>query len=415
MSPLAGYKRLFRLTGPLYVVVGFLARLPLAMSQLGVLLLVAGMTDSYGAGGACAGALAIANAVGAPFWGNLADRIGQRPVVLVQSLAGAAALAVLLVTTHAGVPWAWSAVASAAAGLLMPQVGPMARVRWRPITSRSENQTRLVDIAFSYEGAADEASFVLGPALIGLGVSLASPTFALSSAAVVLAVFGAWFALHPTATHAHASRETGDHSGIRLLTPALVLLCTSQLVIGTVFGSVQTGTSVLATDVGQPGLTGYFHALLGVGSVIAGLCITMLPESFALPARLRWFAVTLLVLATPLLVVDSLAVLAPVLLVLGISIAPYMITTFTLGERITHRSRTSAAMTLLAAATGLGYAIGAGIAGQLADWGGQTPAFAVTVGAGVVAILVSWGGSSVVTRSEEAAASRSQPSPVDSA
>src|SRR3546814_4770341 len=125
--PLAGYKRLFRLTGPLYVVVGFLARLPLAMSQLGVLLLVAGTTDSYGAGGACAGALAIANAVGAPFWGNLADRTGQRPVVLVQSLAGAAALAVPLVTTHAGVPRAWAAVAIAAAGLLMPQVGPMAR------------------------------------------------------------------------------------------------------------------------------------------------------------------------------------------------------------------------------------------------------------------------------------------------
>src|SRR3546814_13798287 len=81
VSPLAGYKRLFRLTGPLYVVVGFLARLPLAMSQLGVLLLVAGTTDSYGAGGACAGALAIAHAVGAPFWGHPADRNGQRPGV----------------------------------------------------------------------------------------------------------------------------------------------------------------------------------------------------------------------------------------------------------------------------------------------------------------------------------------------
>src|SRR3546814_11001922 len=118
----------------------------------------------------------------------------------------------------------------------------------------------------------------------------------------------------------------------------------------------------------------------------------MLPESFALPARLRWFAVTLRVLATPLLVVDSLAVLAPVLLVLGISIAPYMITTFTLGERITHRSRTSAAMTLLAAAPGLGYAIGAGTACPPAAGGGQPPAFAVPGGGGVVAIRVCWGG-----------------------
>jgi predicted MFS family arabinose efflux permease len=281
----------------------------------------------------------------------------------------------------------------------MPQVGPMARVRWRPITARSENQTRLVDIAFSYEGAADEASFVLGPALIGLGISIASPTFALGAAACTLAVFGAWFALHPTAVQAHlAHHDSGIHD-LRLLSPALIVLCVSQLVIGTVFGSVQTGTSVLATDIGHPGLTGYFHALLGVGSVIAGLCITMLPDRFSLPSRLRWFAVALLVLALPLLVVDSLVLLAPVLLVLGVSIAPYMITTFTLGERITHPSRVGAAMTLLAAATGLGYAVGAAIAGQLADWGGQTPAFAVTVAAGVVAVLVSWGSRRLLARS----------------
>ncbi|KQY63760.1 MFS transporter [Nocardioides sp. Root140] len=401
MSPLTGYKRLFGLTGPTYVLVGFLARLPLAMSQLGVLLLVAGTTGSYGAGGACAGALAIANAVGAPFWGTAADRVGQRSVVLLQSLAGAAAMIVLLVLTHAGVPWGWSAVASAAAGLVMPQVGPMARVRWRPITARSEHQKKLVDIAFSYEGAADEASFVLGPALIGLGVSLASPSFALSAAAVVLAVFGAWFALHPTAVQAHdAHEDTGIHD-LTLVTPALILLCASQLVIGAVFGSVQTGTSVLATDAGQPGLTGYFHALLGVGSVVAGLSIAGLPDRFTLPARLRWFAVALLVLAVPLLLVDSLALLAPVLLVLGVSVAPYMITTFTLGERITPPARTGAAMTLLAAATGLGYAVGAAIAGRLADWGGQTPAFAVTVAAGVVAVVVSWGGSRVLARTAE--------------
>lgn len=392
MSVLAGYRRLFGLTGPVYVLVGFLARLPLAMSQLGVLLLVAGATGSYGAGGACAGALAIANAVGAPFWGTLADRIGQRPVVLVQSLAGAAGLVVLLVLTHAGVPWGWSAVASAAAGLMLPQVGPMSRVRWRPITSGNQHQSRLVEIAFSYEGAADEASFVLGPALIGLGVSLASPTAALSIAALVLAVFGAWFALHPTAREAHVAHGRTGVDSVKLLTPALLLLCMSQLVIGTVFGSVQTGTSVLATESGQPGLTGYFHALLGVGSVVAGLSIAMLPERFSLPSRLRWFALGLLVLALPLLFVNSLAQLAPVLLLLGISVAPYMITTFTIGERITHPTRTGAAMTMLAAATGLGYAVGAAVAGRLADHGGQTPAFAVTVAAGVVAVLVSWGG-----------------------
>lgn len=409
MSPLARYRRLFGLTGPLYVLVGFLARLPLAMSQLGVLLLVAGTTDSYGAGGACAGALAVANAVGAPLWGGWADRVGQRPVVLLQSLAGAAAVGVLLVVSHAGLPWGWSALVAAVAGALMPQVGPMARVRWRPITARNEHQKKLVDTAFSYEGAADEASFVLGPALIGLGVSIASPTIALAAAAAVLAVFGAWFAVHETAAITHAARETTVSGVTRLITPALAVLGFSQLVVGTVFGSVQTGTSVLATDVGAPGLTGYFHALLGIGSVVAGLSMAALPDSFSMTARLRGFAVGLFLLALPLLLVGSLGALAPVLLVLGVCIAPFMITTFTIGERITPRSRTGAAMTLLAAATGLGYAIGAALAGQLADWGGQTPAFAVTVGAGVMATVVSWSAAGLLDRAEAEAI----PSPED--
>lgn len=405
MSPIDSYRRLFGLTGATYVAVAFLARMPLAMSQLGILLLVAGETGSYAAGGACAGALAVANALGAPFWGARADRLGQRRVVGFQSLTGAAALVAVLVVVHAGLPWLVAAAASALAGLLLPQIGPLARVRWRPITADAgRHQPRLVDAAFSYEGAADEASFVLGPALVGVGVSVANPTVALAFAASTLAVFGTWFALHETARTTHAATSAATLDAARLLTPALVVLCGSQLLIGTIFGSVQTGTTVLATAAGSPGLTGYFHALLGVGSVVAGLAMAALPGRFALFSRLRWFAVGLLVLAAPLLAVGSLAALVPVLLVLGCTVAPYMITTFTLGERVTPPSRTGAAMTVLAAATGLGYAVGAALAGRLADWGGHTPAYAVTVVAAALAVALSWAASGILRTSETSAA-----------
>jgi MFS family permease len=400
LSPLNSYRSLFGLTGPLYVVVAFVGRLPMAMSQLGVLLLVAGTTGSYAAGGASAGALAVANALGAPLWGARADRLGQRRIVLFQSLVGSAALAGVLVVAHSGLAWGWSAAASAVAGLLVPQIGSLARVRWRPIAAgRGADEHHLVTTAFSYEGAADEASFVLGPALIGLAVAVANPTIALSGAVVMLAIFGTWFGLHETASITHAA-TSGAPRGGRLVTPALVVLGGVQLVIGTMFGSVQTGTSVLATNAGQPGLTGLFHALLGVGSVVAGLALAALPPSFGLPDRLRAFALGLFLLATPLVLVGSLPALAPVLLVLGISIAPSMITTFTLAERLTPPSRTGAAMTVLAAATGIGYAVGAAVAGRLADWGGHGPAFAVTVVGGAVAAVAAWAWRGVLHRAE---------------
>lgn len=387
MSAVASYRRLFSFSGLSYVVFAFLGRLPLAMSQIGTLLLVQAYTGSYGAGGIAAGALAVANAIGAPYFGALADRVGQRPVVLVQSLTAAVGFAGEVVLVSTGAPWPWVAAVAALAGLACPQVGPLARVRWRPLTAGQRDQGHLVSTAFSYEGAADEATFVLGPAVVGIGIALVSPEFAMLLAAVLLGIFGSAFALHRSAELVGPKRHDTS-SATKLITVGLITLIVGQLALGMLFGSVQTGTSVLATEAGRPGLTGLLHALLGVGSVIAGLAVAALPESVPLVRRARVFGAGILVLSLPLLLVGSISWLVPVLLVLGCAIAPYMITMFSMAERITDDSRTGAAMTLLAAATGLGYAVGSSIAGRLADAGGATPAFSVTVTAGALALTV---------------------------
>lgn len=387
MSPLASYRRLLQLAGPRYVLVAFLARLPLAMSQLGTLLLVAGATGSYGTGGLAAGALAVANAVGAPFAGALADRIGQRHVVLAQALSGAVALTALVALVHAEAPDAAVLGVAALAGLTMPQVGPLARVRWRPITAGAgPDQRRLVDVAYSYEGAADEASFALGPALVGLGVVAISPGGALLLAAGLLAVFGTAFGLHRTA------RSRGTAGAVvepgRLLTPTLVVLALAQLLIGSLFGATQTGTTVLATEAGQPGVAGLVHAVLGVGSAVAGIATAFVPDRVPLERRILVAATALVALSLPLLAVDALPTLVVVVALLGCAVAPFMIGVFTLAERVVAPTRVATAMTVLASATGLGYAAGSGTAGRLADQHGYTAAFAVTVTAMALALVL---------------------------
>jgi MFS family permease len=389
VSPIASYRRLFALAGPLYVVTAFLGRLPLAMSQMGALLLVSSSTGSYAAGGLAAGMLAVANAVSSPVAGALADRLGQRPVVLVQSLAGSLGLIALVVLAQAGAETLPLVGAAILAGVFLPQIGPLARARWRPITQDTgARQPRLVETAFSYEGAADEASFVLGPALLGLLVVAAAPGAGLLLAAGLLIVFGTAFALHSSAALTHAARHLG-HAGAPLLTLAFAVLLLAQLLIGVVFGSVQTGTTVLATAVGQPGAAGLVHAVLGVGSVVAGLALAGLPERIGQATRVLVAAAGLFALALPLLWADSLRTLVLVVLVLGFVIAPYMISNFTLGERSAPSARVAAAMTLLAAATGLGYAVGSATAGALADSHGHLGAFTVTVAAGGAALALS--------------------------
>ena len=392
MSPVTSYQRLLALAGPGYVVVAFLGRLPLAMSQLGTLLLVSSATGRYAVGGLAAGALAVANAVGAPVAGGVADRVGQRPVVLVQSLVSSAALIALVTFVAADVPLMVIVVAAAMAGLSMPQIGPMARIRWRPITRHAgSSQPRLVDAAFSYEGAADEASFVVGPAVVGAIAVVINAAAALVVAAAVLSVFGCWFAMHPTAELAHARPHVTSGRRAALVTANLMVLAVAQLLIGVVFGAVQTGTAVLATSQGRPGLAGLVHALLGVGSVVAGLAATGLPARFGYERRILVFAGGLLALSAPLLLVDSLGGLVIAVTVLGFAVAPYMISVFVLAERIVPLARMGTAMTLLAGATGIGYAMGSGLAGSLADSGGQTPAFAVAVVSGGLTVVLALG------------------------
>lgn len=378
MSPLASYRRLVHLAGPAYVLIAFLGRLPLAMSQLGTLVLVSGATGRYATGGIAAGALAVANAVGSPVAAAIADRRGQRDVVLVQSLAGAAGLVLLVALTDGGAAGSTLVLVSAATGLLLPQVGPMARVRWRPITADAPHQRRLVDAAFSYEGAADEASFVLGPALVGAVAVALSPAASLLTGAALLAVFGGAFGLHRTA------RLTGGAAPGRaagpLLTAAFVVLLAAQAGMGMLFGSVQTGATVLATEAGAPGAAGLVHAVLGIGSVVAGLGTAFLPGSISQERRWLTAALALPLLAAPLLLVDSLPAVIAVMALLGFAVAPSMIAVFTLAERIVPPRRVGAALTLLAGATGVGYALGSSAAGRLADSHGSTAAFAVTVG-----------------------------------
>ncbi|WP_129666986.1 MFS transporter [Phytoactinopolyspora endophytica] len=388
MSPLLLYRRMIGLVGPTYIVVAFLGRLPMAMNQLGVLLLVSTETGRYSAGGMAAGAVATSSAVAAPVAGALTDRIGQRPVVLVQSLVASVGIMALVVLATADAALPLIVAVAGLTGLFMPPVGAMARVRWRHIAQPTgSGQVRLVDTAFSYEGAADEAAYVIGPALVGGIAAVVHPGGALIVASMLLAVFGGWFALHSTATPAHA-RPAGASKRMQMITPELVILAVANLLIGMVFGATQTGTTVLATEQGNPGHAGLVYALLAVGSVVAGLSVAALPARFGYADRILTFAAALAVLAIPLMLADSLGELTPVMVVLGFAIAPYMISVVMQARQLIPLSRAGMAMTLLGGAAGIGYAIGSGAAGRLADAGGHRAAFAVTLTACVTAFVL---------------------------
>ncbi|MFD5393723.1 MFS transporter [Streptomyces sp. NPDC127097] len=404
----AAFRRVLALGGPLLPVVSFLGRLPTAMCQFGSLLLVAETSGSLATAGLVGGALAAGQTVGGPLLGRLADRHGQRPVVLAACWFDALAVTALVLAALARTGALPLALLALLAGAGVPQIGPLARTRLVALARRARADDRLVDTALSCEGTLDEVSFVLGPALVGLSATVAHPAVALALAALLLAVCGSAFALHPTAAVLRpttaAPRPTGAGAGpapdrrrggcpaarpARARMPRAVHVMRASMALqGALFGACQSGITALTADLHRPAQAGLVYAAMGVMSAVAGLAMALVPARIGLPFRWRAAAVALIALSVPLLFVRSLGALYLAVVVLGVAFAPHLITLFGLTERLVPAGRLAESMAFLTSAIVGGQALSLAVSGRLAEAHGPSAAFAVAVGAAVLILAL---------------------------
>ncbi|MFI8104958.1 MFS transporter [Streptomyces sp. NPDC086023] len=377
------YRKVIALTGPLLPFVSFLARLPVAMSQFGSVLLVAETSGSLATAGVVGGTLSAGQVVCGPLLGRLADRYGQRPVVLAAAGVNAVATAALVagaLTDLAAVPLA---AVGALTGASVPLVGPLARTRSVALAHRAGAGSPVVGAVHSLEGTLDEVSFVIGPALVGLAALVAHPAVALGGAAALVAVFGTAFVLHPTAAVTAGTR--GD--GVRRARgtgrpPGLVYALRGSLFLqGAMFGACQAGIAALTARLGVPGQAGLVYAAMGVVSAFVGLALGAVPARFGLRLRWRLATAAALGLSVPLLFTGSLAGLYVVVTVLGAAYAPHLITAFALTERHVCASRLAEAMAFAASSLVAGQALALALSGRLAERYGPAGAFGVAVAA----------------------------------
>ncbi|MGX5358851.1 MFS transporter [Kocuria sp. KH4] len=387
------YGRLLELGGRGFLPIAFVARLPLAMITVGALTLATAVTGSYAVGGAAAGAVGIGSALGGPLMGHLADRVGQRAVLLVSALAHTAAIGLLLLTAHAGaVPGGPAVPLLVAAALLVgatcPQVGPLARVRWRGLTGGDRQE---LDTALSYESTADELTFVLGPALVGLLASLVAPWTPFVLAAALTLTMVSCFAVHPThraAPAAARSREAAPpgpgRDRLSVLLPVL-----GMVAMGAFFGAVQNALSAFGGAFGAQSAAGLLYAVLGISSAAAALSVAWWPQRFRPAARWVAGAGAMAVLSLLFLLPGGIVPMLVVLLLVGLPVGPTMVTIYTIGGDVARPERLGTVMTVLASGVVLGTAVGAALAGLLAESAGHRGAFAAAIGAACAMVLVS--------------------------
>ncbi|EPH41485.1 hypothetical protein STRAU_5452 [Streptomyces aurantiacus JA 4570] len=249
---------------------------------------------------------------------------------------------------------------------------------------------RLVGTALSLESTMDELSFVLGPALVGLAALAGHPAYAFAVAALLVAVCGTAFALHPTARAARpdgAAVPRARRSGERLPREVYVVR-TGLVLLGVLLGACGAGITSLTEELGAEGEAGLVYAAMGVMSAVAGLAMAALPDRFGLNARWRAATAAAALLSLPLVWTHSMAALYAVVTVFGAVYAPNLITGFALTERAVPQARLAEGMTFAASAFVGGQAVTLAVAGRLAETHGAAAAFALGSAAAAVAFAV---------------------------
>ncbi|MFE9929540.1 hypothetical protein [Streptomyces sp. NPDC005533] len=165
-------------------------------------------------------------------------------MLLVACAANPAALLALVAAVLGVLPPAARVALAVAAGLTVPQIGPLARVRWARLAGADK---RLPGSALSFP--LDEVGCMVGPALAGLLAVTVHPAAA----------------VHPTAP-GPAVAAPGARAGVRLWSPGLALLCALAVLQGAAWSAANTGVDALAESLGEAGAAGLVWAAMAVTS-----------------------------------------------------------------------------------------------------------------------------------------------------
>lgn len=379
------YRQVLRAPGALrFTLAGLVARLPISMVSLGLLLLVQHATGSYGTAGQVSAAFVVTQACCAVFQGRAVDRIGQGRVLLAVSTVFGLALAAALLSVLADWPLWTTFVAAAVAGGSLPSVGSCVRARW---AWTLRDRPWQVSTAYAFEGVADEAVFILGPILVTVLATAWHPVAGLA-VALVAGLVGTWaFAVQketePPVHPAHSTPGTRVPMPWGLIAPLTVV----ALALGMLFGAAEVTTVAFteAHDVKQ--FSGVLLALWAFGSLLAGVLVGTVHWRSGPEVRVRIGSIGMAAAMVPLPFIDHVWLMGVWLFVAGFAVSPTLISAMALLERSVPAARLTESMAVVHTGLLAGVAPGAAISGQLVDNHGASVAFAVPVAAGVVAAL----------------------------
>lgn len=339
-----------------------LARMPVGMGAVGLILFIHGETGSFGSAGAVTGAFTISLGATGPVLARTIDRHGSRLVTVPAALMAAIGFVAVVVLGKAGAGIVPLIVAAAFAGGGTPPIGGILRQHWPELVEPGELET-----AYALDAVSLEMLFVSGPLLAGILAATAGPAEGLLVAAAFglggAAIFQRLLPLVPG-----GEPEAERHWLGALTSPTLRVLVAAALPLGAAFGALDVTLPAFGAAHGAAALGGPLTAALASGSALGGLAFGARPTVFGPPRRaiVRLGGLTVLT-CLPLVFATSLPEMFVFSAIAGISIAPQFSVRNSLAQAKLAAGTATEAFTWLTLSITVGASAGAALVGLLVE------------------------------------------------
>jgi MFS family permease len=380
----SAYRRIFQEPGTKsFSAAAFFARLPFAMVPIGIVAMLSQTSGEYWLSGAVAATFALTNALVAPQISRLIDRRGQTPVVIPTTILSVAAFATLILAANQDWP-SWVLFVSAFLAAFMPSMPAMVRARWTEVfRGRPELNT-----AFAFESALDELVYIAGASLsVGLAVAL-FPEAGMVTSTLMLALGSTAFILQRRTEPKVRAQEGAVAHGSAIRLRAVQIITLALIFVGATFATAEVTVVAITEKLGAPNAATLVIGVYALGSFLVGLVLGAVQFKLALHRQLLIAVGVLAVTALPLLIADTVVLLAITVFVSGVAISPTFITAFGLIERRVPESMLTEGVTWVMTGIGIGMALGAFVTGWVVDTFGAEYGFGVSVAAAATTVVI---------------------------
>jgi MFS family permease len=360
------YSELFKTPGAKRIAsAGFIARLPIAMDALAIILFVQSVDGRYAIAGSLTAVAALVTVISSPLWSKAADHFGQRIVLSTAIPIRIFAIITFIALVMNGAPiWSWFAAIFLAESASV-SIGSMTRRRWAHVLGGDKKD--VLSTSYTFESLLDEFIYILGPVITTAVVAAIAPSAGLILGVLFLLVGAPLLISHRNSDPGVEHRHVGTKLKSVFRNQKLQAVAIPLTIAGGAFSAVNICVVAFSEERGAKSISGVLLGIWAVGGAVSALINGSITWKISHGTRYVGYMAGMALVSFSFPFINNFYVLGLALFLQGLCIAPLLPNGLSLVTDSVSPSQMTQAITLATAGIPLTGSLSSFLSGVVID------------------------------------------------